>query len=297
LGKTAKFVRIVYASLIAITGKIGYNGGALSEKVKCLELEEIKERTIMRKKWTLLAVGMAASLMMLSGCAASTGAETAAPAETVAETEEVNTEEVNTEEADTESADAEKTDVKNIESVDGETAEDGAEAEISSAPFRIWGTITDVTESDMTVDNQSPASSSGEMIFNIDPENTLVLEAVNGFPVSLEEVEKGSFEAYLGPVMTMSLPPQTTPYMVIVNIPADFQAPQYVIATGALEETGDGRVLKGIGGEEYKISEDAEIIPYLTRNIVTLEDIEEGSGCLVWLDGEDTVTKIVLFAK
>jgi len=250
----------------------------------------------MRKTWTLLAAGMAASLMMLSGCAGAAGAETPAASETVSEAE---TETGEPEGAETENSDTEDTDGKNGETADGEASEISEEGEQAGSfvPLKIWGTIEEVTESGMTVDNQSPESASGEMVFNLDPENTLVLDAVNGFPVPYEDVEKGSFEAYLGPAMSMSLPPQTTPYMVIVNIPEDFSAPQYVIASGALEETEDGRILRGIGGEEYKISEDAEIIPYLTRNIVTMEDIAEGSGCLVWLDEEDAVEKIVLFAR
>ena len=143
----------------------------------------------------------------------------------------------------------------------------------------------------------SPASSSGEIVFHIDPEHTLVLDAVSGLPVSSEDVELGSFEAYLGPVMTMSLPPQTTPEMVIVNIPADFRAPQYVIADGAPQQDNDGWMLKGADGAEYRITEKTQFSPYLTRNIVTMEDLKEGSACLIWQDADGAAERIVIFAR
>ncbi len=81
---------------------------------------------------------------------------------------------------------------------------------------RIYGVITDVSASEqtITVDNQSDVSSTGEMILTIDPSNTEIIDAQTGLPVELSEVQSGSFEAYLGDAMTMSLPPQCTPDMV-----------------------------------------------------------------------------------
>lgn len=78
---------------------------------------------------------------------------------------------------------------------------------------RIYGVITDVSASEqtITVDNQSDVSSTGEMILTIDPSNTEIIDAQTGLPVELSEVQSGSFEAYLGDAMTMSLPPQCTP--------------------------------------------------------------------------------------
>ena len=73
---------------------------------------------------------------------------------------------------------------------------------------RIYGVITDVSASEqtITVDNQSDVSSTGEMILTIDPSNTEIIDAQTGLPVELSEVQSGSFEAYLGDAMTMSLP-------------------------------------------------------------------------------------------
>ncbi len=235
----------------------------------------------MKKRWMLLAMGLTLSLTMLAGCSQPAEAETIAPAETAADTQE------ETVKADEENGPASET----------ESSESAEGAKDVSVLTRIWGTVLSSEEGQMTVDNTSPASSSGEIIFHIDPEHTLVLDAVSGLPVSSEDVELGSFEAYLGPAMTMSLPPQTTPEMVIVNIPADFRVPQYVIADSAPEQDGDGWILKGADGAEYRISEHTQFSPYLTRNIVTMEDIQKGSACLIWQDADGAAERIVIFAR
>ena len=57
----------------------------------------------------------------------------------------------------------------------------------------------------------------------------MILDAVNGYPVLLDDLEDGStVYAYVGPAMTMSLPPQATAHLILANIPEDFGVPQYV---------------------------------------------------------------------
>jgi len=257
----------------------------------------------MRKHKITLAAGIAASLLMAAGCSgqASTSASSAAASESQTENKTEtsgNQAEKETEnQAQSESGNEvseEKSD-KESDPKDAEFLEEPGLADLT-LPLKVWGTITEVSESTMTVDNQSENSSTGEMIFNIDPEGTLVLDAVTGFPVGLKDVQLGDFEAYLGPAMTMSLPPQTTPYVVIVNLVEDAAVPQYVISAGAVEEKDGSRVLHTKDGAEYTLAEEVEILPYLTRNIVTLEDIEEDSKCLLWMNTDGMVEKIVLFA-
>ncbi len=171
----------------------------------------------------------------------------------------------------------------------------GEEAD-ADAPVRIWGVVTGTDEGQIMVDNQSVNGPLGDMLLHIDPENTVLVDAQSGLPVEIGDVELGAFEAYLGPAMTLSLPPQTTPYAVIVNIPEGYKTPVYVVAAGAVIETDYGKLLDARGMQDYILSENVDIQPYLTRNIVTDQDIREGSRCLVWLDEYDNVAKLVLFA-
>ncbi len=182
-------------------------------------------------------------------------------------------------------------------STKGETeAEAGEEFDVN-VPVKVWGTVTSVDENSLTVDNQSEVSTPGEMIVHVDPEQTVVVDAVNGLPVELSDVELGSFVAYLGPAMTMSLPPQATARVVIVNIPEDAEAPEYIVAAGGIEGTDEEKILESNDGQQYVLADDVTVEPYLTRNIVTLDDIGEGSRCLLWMDPSgDAVARIVLFA-
>ena len=161
----------------------------------------------------------------------------------------------------------------------------------------IYGEITSVSvdEQTITVDNQSNVSSTGEMILTIDPDSTYIIDATTGLPVDLANIQVGSFEAYLSDVMTMSLPPQCTPTMVLVNVKEN--APKYVISTVNLSEINNDNTsmeLKDVDGSSYTIEKDVDIVPYLTKNIVKLEDIVDGTECLVWQDDNGMVTKVMI---
>lgn len=164
--------------------------------------------------------------------------------------------------------------------------------------MRIWGTVTSVEDGRITIDNQSGVSFEGEIVLNISDEYTRVLDAVNGFPVQLSNIREGEvIYAYIGPAMTMSLPPQTTPEMIICQIPADFKVPDYVeVKSMTWQENGDW-VLVANDETTYQIPGDCPIIPYLTRNMVTLEDVTESRKLLVWSDGENNAQRLVLFAE
>lgn len=187
-------------------------------------------------------------------------------------------------------------DTESTEEAAGEEAaagqqEDGA---VSEAPVKISGVIKEVGEDTITVDNQSENAPSGEIILTIDPENTVLADGQTGLPVTLVDVAEGSFEAYLGPAMTMSLPPHSTPYVVVVNLPEDGVAPQYAVAAEELVLEDGYYTLKATDGRTYTIPEDVEIAPFRTRNIVTLQDLTAGRACLIWLDENETAVKLIL---
>ena len=100
--------------------------------------------------------------------------------------------------------------------------------------------------------------------------------------------------------MTMSLPPQCTPDMVIVNIAEDEAAPQYAEAAKDPVDSTDVEntiVLEATDGRTYLIDKDAQVTPYLTRNIVKLQDLTAGTSCLLWEDENGIVTKVMIFAS
>ena len=86
--------------------------------------------------------------------------------------------------------------------------------------------------------------------------------------------------------------------MILCSIPADFKVPDY-ITVDALTVAGDGvsGTIKADNQTTYTVQSDTQILPYLTRNIVTLQDLVKGRKCLVWTQsGSNTAYKIVAFA-
>lgn len=134
-------------------------------------------------------------------------------------------------------------------------------------------------------------------------EGVMILDAVSGESVDAKSIKGGStVYAWLGAqtAMTMSLPPQVTPELLLVNIPADFKVPQYDIIVRA------NYIMKGIpgysgmaitlsDGTAYQVWEDAQITPYLTRNRVTYQDLLPGTRVLMWADDSGKGSRVLVF--
>ena len=138
-----------------------------------------------------------------------------------------------------------------------------------------------------------------EVILNVSQESTYVLDAVSGLPTELSDIKDGdTIYAYIGPAMTMSLPPMTNATMIFANVPADFKVPDYVTVKSVVTDAASSQsVLTAMDGTEYTLADDCGIVPYLTRNIVTLDDLTQGRKAVVWSDGENTATRIMVFAE
>ncbi len=177
-------------------------------------------------------------------------------------------------------------------------ADQAQEQEAVMESICVWGPVTDVADGKIMIDNQSGISSAGDMILTVGDETTRMLDAVDGFPVSLEDVEVGQvIYAYIGQAMTMSLPPMTNASMIITGIPADSKVPEYVtVKSMEWHENGDW-TLTSTEGVVYEIPADCPVSPYMTRNIVTLEDVAEGRQLMVWSSDENVGQKLLLFAE
>lgn len=234
----------------------------------------------------LTAVGCAGVLAFaVTGCS-----KTPVQAETPVQTESA-AQETTAEEVSTEATSAENINTEEVETEDAELEE----SMISVDTICVWGPVLSVDGSSITMDNQSGISAAGELILNL-AEDTLVLDAVNGFPVEVSEIKEGEIiYANLDPAMTMSLPPQTNPEVVICQVPEDFKAPAFVQAAAMESDNHDGYILTASNGETYQVAADCQILPYLTRNIVKLQDVQEGSTILVWSDEKNQAEKLVLF--
>lgn len=240
-----------------------------------------KEKRILRK-YRLYAAGICTVLALGIGGCASNGASAAT--ETRQESQEASKEE--TTEADTAAESA----ADNVEDMNGQDA---------LQSLRIYGPVTKQEDGRLSIDNQSDMSISGEIILNVSEEYTYILDAVTGLPLKEEDIKDGdTIYVYIGPAMTMSLPPMTNADVIFANIPADAKVPDYIEVQSLVTDAATSKsVLTAADGTENTVESDCNIFPYLTRNIVTLDDLTQGRKCVVWSDEDNAALQIMVFAE
>ena len=135
-------------------------------------------------------------------------------------------------------------------------------------------------------------------------EGVMILDAVSGEPVDAKSIKDGStVYAWLGAqtAVAMSLPPQVTPELLLVNVPADYKVPQYdvIVRSDGLTGLGipnrSGMSVTLSDGTVYQVWQDAQVKPYLTRNRVTYQDLLPGTRVLVWTDDKGQASKVIVF--
>ena len=182
---------------------------------------------------------------------------------------------------------------------------------------QVWGAIEKLENGSVRITNDSTEGISDSILHVF--EDTLILDAVDGTPISLDDVKDGDLVyAYISPVMTRSMPPQSTAMLLLGNIPADFRVPAYyqvtdfgMISTMMTENniiTATAQTDQGITltfsltdkldkeGNLHYIQKDGVVFtPYVTKNIVTVQDLIPGSRILVWSDYEGKTMKVMVF--
>lgn len=171
-------------------------------------------------------------------------------------------------------------------------------------PVQVWGRVTRLENGSLRLENSNVNDAYHDIILHL-PENTPCLDAVTGLPLDRELRDGETIYAWVGPAMTMSLPPQAAAELLVANLPEDFGAPRYyqiarvepqvmaaIYPTPPLTHTE----LVTTGGEAITVTKDAELTPYRTRQAVTLESLIPGSRILVWTDDSGAVTRVLLFA-
>ena len=176
------------------------------------------------------------------------------------------------------------------------------------APVRVGGVVTRLENGAILLKNSDENDPYREVILHL-AETTPVVDAVTGLPLDRELKDGEVIYAWVGPAMTLSLPPQATAEVVVANIPADFGAPQYyqvaqiktrwyadksgpLIAVEVAVTSGLGLNIEEPG---LRITVQAELLPWKTRQIVQLEDLQPGSQFLAWTNSDGVVTRVLLF--
>jgi len=145
-------------------------------------------------------------------------------------------------------------------------------------PMRINGKIINETETSVEIESDADGST---IVLLLDS-RPYIADCVTGEAASLSDRTNDSVSAYYGPITMQSFPPQANPVVIILNVPDDFIPPSYGRAE-AVEKTADAvKVTLDGGGLVVLIGRDIPISPYLTRNLVSIDNIEIGSDLLLW---------------
>ena len=180
---------------------------------------------------------------------------------------------------------------------------DEAAAPVRPGPVQVWGTLTWLDDGGLYVENSSGDETLDKVILH--GESIICLDAVTGDPMDIQDLEDGdTIYAWVGPAMTLSMPPHATAILILGNIPADYAVPQFyeivsvtpqamaaIYPTPALTWTE----VTATDGTTLKITDEAALTPYLTKNIVRLEDLIPGTRILVWSDSQGQPEKVLVF--
>ena len=169
------------------------------------------------------------------------------------------------------------------------------------APTRVWGKVSPWDGDGVFLKNDDKDDHLNEVVVHVG--EAPVVDAVTGLPLDLESVKEGdTLYAWIGPAATMSLPPQVFAKAVVGNVPADARAPEYYELSGGgwKDPAGSDEIVFSYWDAEGNLQDmpvplDAEVTPWLTRQIIRLDDLRPGERILVWRDEKDVVNKVLVF--
>ena len=183
-----------------------------------------------------------------------------------------------------------------------ETSDDEAAA-TRPGPVQVWGTLTWLDDGGLYVENSSEGAAYNAVILH--GESIICLDAVTGEPMDIQDLKDGdTIYAWVGPAMTMSLPPHATAILILGNIPADYAVPQFYEIVSVTPQAMPAiypipaltwTEVTATDGTTLTITDEATLTPYLTKNIVRLEDLIPGTRMLVWTGMDGKVIKLLVF--
>lgn len=166
----------------------------------------------------------------------------------------------------------------------------------AEAPLKVWGKVSPWSGEGIYLKNDDASGSLSDAVIHVG--DAPAVDAATGLPLDLEGVKEGdTLYAWVGPAATMSLPPQVYAEVVVGNVPENAAAPEYYEIAGAAQPGGDGITsFPVLGGETLIVTDKTEYSPWMTRQIVQMEDLIPGARVLAWTDKDGQAEKVTVFA-
>ncbi len=121
-----------------------------------------------------------------------------------------------------------------------------------------------------------------ERRFNIS-EETVVIDNESSIAENLTSIKKGDkIIVYASPISTFSIPPQSSAYVILTNIQEKAPAKLMKVQDIAKSEDGSLKITDTDNQYVVGITKDTVILPYRTRQFVTMDSIEKENYILVW---------------
>ncbi len=116
-------------------------------------------------------------------------------------------------------------------------------------------------------------------------DDTVLIDSETMSAISLSDIKvNDKIQVEYSQAMTNSLPPQTTAYVIAVNFEKGGSVNYVNVDDVKTEEDGTVVVTDNTNNMILRILKDARTLPYRTKNIVKLADIQKGSKILAWFD-------------
>ena len=178
-----------------------------------------------------------------------------------------------------------------------ETAPAAEEPEKLPPFVQVWGKVSPREGEGIYLKNDDKDSHLNEVV--IHPGDAPVVDGATGLPLDLEKVKEGdTLYVWTGPAMALSLPPQMSALVIVGNVPAGAAAPEFCeIAQRAVSPApGDkgNPTFALTGGETLEVTDKTVYTPWLTRQMVRMEDLNPGDRALVWKDKNGAAEKVQL---
>ena len=178
-----------------------------------------------------------------------------------------------------------------------ETAPAAEEPEKLPPFVPVWGKVSPWEGEGIYLKNDDKDSHLNEVV--IHPGDAPAVDGATGLPLDLEKVKEGdTLYVWTGPAMALSLPPQMSALVIVGNVPAGAAAPEFCeIARRAVSPApGDkgNPTFALTGGETLEVTDKTVYTPWLTRQMVRMEDLNPGDRALVWKDKNGAAEKVQL---
>lgn len=151
-----------------------------------------------------------------------------------------------------------------------------------SGPIMVYGRATELEEDRLRLQNDNPTADYSDIVLYVG-EDSIILDAVTGERKTFADLkEHESLYAYVGPVMTRSLPPISNAVLILCNFPADFMAPTYAEVQQVLPGEDGNLSLLMTGDIVLHLSADTGLLPYGEEGEAALSGIVPGTRLLSW---------------